>query len=173
MDQETLRLLVSGLLTAGAGIGGVLIAGRFNRKNTKDTITAAEEQRNRDHATEHEQWLRDRKVEAYANFLAHTSAIADFIASGQQRKGIDADQLSALVEASHRNRITLLAPRHISEASNDLNKALTAAARAARSHPTPENTALYQEAEDAVMRLKDHIEALMRADLRTEPTPTA
>lgn len=43
MDQETIRLLVTAVGAVTAGLGGALIAGGFNHKNTVDTITATKE----------------------------------------------------------------------------------------------------------------------------------
>ncbi|WP_024816984.1 hypothetical protein [Arthrobacter sp. 31Y] len=63
MDQETLRLVVTAGVALIAGLGGAGLSAWINRKNTVETLTSTKER-------DHTMWLRNRKQEAYAEFLA-------------------------------------------------------------------------------------------------------
>lgn len=67
------RLVATAAGAMIAGLGGALIAGRYNRRNPASTIAAAastvQAQREHDRELEHFQWLRDKKVEVYFRYF--------------------------------------------------------------------------------------------------------
>lgn len=73
MDAETIRLIITAGAAVIAGLGGAALTAIINRKNTKDTLASArlsnEEQSQRTLEREHATWLRDKKQEAYIDFL--------------------------------------------------------------------------------------------------------
>jgi len=101
------------MITAGAavfaGLGGAGLTALINRKNTKDTLTAArltaEEQRQQTHRREHEIWLRDQKLEAYTDFLATSDALLHDVASNPLG---DKTHLSVAELATKRGKVKVL-----------------------------------------------------------------
>ncbi|WP_120523022.1 hypothetical protein [Arthrobacter celericrescens] len=99
MDQEAIRLvgpLIVGLI---AGLGGAGITAGINRKNTKETF---EDTRNREHVA----WLRDRKQEAYVDFLVKSNDIIQGIKDGHNARELrtELDRLDVVL-----GRITMVA----------------------------------------------------------------
>ncbi|MET3952987.1 hypothetical protein [Arthrobacter sp. UYEF36] len=84
MDAETSRLVLVAAISAGAaiiaGLGGAILTAWINRKNTKDTLTAARQDNEKRWQLqvdrEHEVWLRDAKQKSYAKFLSTVTAAA-------------------------------------------------------------------------------------------------
>ncbi|BCW78312.1 hypothetical protein [Arthrobacter sp. NicSoilC5] len=132
MDQETIRLIGTLMGAVIAGLGGALIAGGYNRKNTQATIEASKDQWNRDRsaqheqwqrdrASEHEKWLRDRKVDAYVNFLLQLRVLvgsAHDIKVGNLKDEIDSvvQERSNALETLH---MELFAPEHVQKCALD------------------------------------------------------
>lgn len=80
MDPAVVSSIVTGTVAIVAGLGGSALTTYFNRKNTTDTLAATrktnEEQWVRAQQQAHAAWLRDRKQEAYAEFLAEAEKLS-------------------------------------------------------------------------------------------------
>lgn len=100
MDGETVRLITTAASAVVAGLGGAWIVGSFNRRNSEATISAAKVQWDQDRDLEHSQWLRERKHEAYADFLGKAREIdltlSELDAGLRQDAGPMADTTRAL-----------------------------------------------------------------------------
>lgn len=124
MDGETTRLFVTALLAVVAGLGGALIAGAFNSENTRTAIYAArqsaQEQREAERQSEHDRWLRDRKVDAYTKYLADVHELELIIA--EIRVGLKKDTGQVLEKARALSLLSLrvLAPRLVNEAAGEV-----------------------------------------------------
>lgn len=70
MDAETIRMMITAGTAIVAGLGGAGLTALINRRNTKDTLASAQAQ---DHAT----WLRNKKQEAYSDFVDVAESIID------------------------------------------------------------------------------------------------
>lgn len=86
MDAATVSSIVTGTVAIVAGLGGSALTTYFNRKNTTDTLAATrratEEQWARTQEQTHAVWLRDKKQEAYADFLAHAEKLSILLTTG-------------------------------------------------------------------------------------------
>ena len=80
MDPETTRLALTAMGAVIAGIGGALVAGRFNRKIATASFEATQRaslgQDDRNRELEHFRWHRDQKLIAYQNFLVAAEEFA-------------------------------------------------------------------------------------------------
>jgi hypothetical protein len=70
MDAETIRMMITAGTAIVAGLGGAGLTALINRRNTKDTLASARAQ---DHST----WLRNKKQEAYSDFVDVAESIID------------------------------------------------------------------------------------------------
>lgn len=182
MDQETIRILISGLLTASAGLGGALAAVWFNRKSTKETIRAtvetAEAARKHEKSLEHARWLRDRKLAAYTAFVRHIGMMTDELDKAQRGGYPDPELLTAAGGAAFDNEILLLAPSPISQKVLRVTTAAETARRTAGNTHTEQGLAKYNEAKATMTKSFTEVRLLMRADLQNDfgldgmPTPT-
>lgn len=174
MDGETIRLIVVACGAIIAGLGGALIAGAFNSRNTLATIEAsreaAETQREADREVEHDRWLRDRKVEAYTKYLADVHELELTIA--EIRVGLKKDTAAVMEKARALSLLSLrvLAPRLVNEAAGDVVTAIKNIINV-----MPETLAsgqgAYQPYEDAVKEFNSSVTLLelrIAEDLRIE-----
>ncbi|MCZ9880538.1 hypothetical protein [Arthrobacter sp. B2a2-09] len=129
MDGETIRTIATGAAAVLAGFGGAGIAGWFNRKNTKTTIEAVKVQAELDRNQGHMQWLRDRKVKCYAEFLAQSSSAQKALAIIHTNDVNKIVQIKELVVLNS-DELLILAPRHIYDAAIDVMNGITAIAQA-------------------------------------------
>lgn len=174
MDQETIRLLVTAVGAVIAGLGGALIAGAFNRKNTVDTIAAAkmtaDAQREHERKLEHSQWLRDRKVDVYSRFLeeVHDLHIAMANLYLSSRKDLNeilhrVGNLSVLHFRVLAPKPVWLAARRVALSLTTLSEALTAIKQRSAA-----DTALFDKTYNEIHEQITSLEALCSADLEIE-----
>lgn len=162
MDGETTRLVATAAGAVIAGLGGALIAGWFNRKNTKATIAAATVQWDRDQDLEHRRWLRDRKVVAYSAFLARMREIDVLLHEVHLNVADNPGRLSDLADVLVGDDLLLIAPPGVSEGVVELAKGLHRVVNVARSDPA-EGTFLLA-ADDFADKFTE-LERQIRADL--------
>lgn len=171
MDQETIRLLISGLLTAGAGVGVAFIAAVFNRKNTQTTIAAAadtaEAARKHEKSLEHSRWLRDRKMAAYSGFIRHIGNLAHEFDKAQRTERPDTSAMPAAGGGVFETEVLLLAPPEIAMKAVQVTSAAEAAKKAAGNTHTDEGLATYTTALRSMSENFSALQQLMRKDLQT------
>ncbi|MET3812437.1 hypothetical protein [Arthrobacter sp. UYEF3] len=124
MDGETIRLMVVACGAVLAGLLGALIAGAFNSQNTQATIeaarVAAETQREADREVEHDRWLRDRRLEAYVDFVNEVRDLDTYI--HDLATGLSNDHAGLVQSAKQLNglQVRLLAPADVSGAASEV-----------------------------------------------------
>jgi hypothetical protein len=173
MDQETIRLIVAAGGAVLAGLLGAIVAGRFNRKNTDASIAASREaavlQWELSARAEQEQWLRDRKVEVYADHLAKIHDLE--LAIAETHRGIRPRNATPIMELS-RNMSTLsirlFAPEPIQDAVDEVRRVVATIMRAMSITDEAKREPVYEEATKLFNEKAGHLERLIRQDLGVE-----
>lgn len=171
MDQETIRLLVTGLLTASAGIGGAVIAGFFNRRNTHAVIRAgadaAEATRRHEKSLEHTQWLRDRKLAAYTTLMAQMQELDLLIQDTHKFPGAsDTSRIPELASKLGSDELMLLVPKKVDAGITSLFLGVRAMIAATETFPAgEEREAAYEKAADEFATRFVKLRSLIREDL--------
>jgi hypothetical protein len=172
MDGETVRLVATAAGAVIAGLGGAGIAGWFNSKNTKATIEAAKVQAGLVREQEHAQWLRDRKVRCYADFLAHMREIDTFVSNFHGNKPSDVEPVLTVIRTLGADELMLVAPRHIYTCAVTVMANATAVVRTAiEAHLDSERANIYSSAVSEFISKYGTLERLIRQDLGVEELP--
>jgi hypothetical protein len=174
MDGETIRLIVVACGAIAAGLGGALIAGAFNSRNTLATIQAAKEeaeaQREHERKLGHAQWLRDRKVDVYSKFLeeVHDLELAAVnLYLGSRKDMNETLQRAGVLSVLH---FRVLAPKPVWLAALRVAlsiSTLTEALVAVKQRSAPETEA-FDKASKAVREHIMHLEQVCSTDLEIE-----
>lgn len=128
MDGETIRLMIVAFGSIAAGLGGAVIAGAYNSRNTLATIeaarTAAETRREADQDVEHDRWLRDRKIEVYSKFLEEVHELRLSLAEVQVGFHQDTNEVVKKARDLSLLHLHVLAPRLVLAAAQDVMKSI-------------------------------------------------
>ncbi|MEV7572631.1 hypothetical protein AB0P28_05950 [Pseudarthrobacter sp. NPDC089323] len=174
MDQETIRLIVVALGAVIASLSAQLIAGAFSSQNTAATIAAtreaAEAQREADRDTEHDRWLRDRKVVAYANFMSQLKEIDLLIQDTHKFPEMANDEkLSELLAKLTSDELMLLIPKKVESGIMDIIFAVRAMIAVTLQHPAgEERLAAYEAAAQNFATQYNALRTCIRKDLGAE-----
>ncbi|WP_394770610.1 hypothetical protein [Lacisediminihabitans sp.] len=167
MDGETVRLITIAASAVVAGLGGAWIAGSFNRRNSEAAIAAAELQWDQSRNLEHRQWLRERKREAYADFLGKARDIdltlSELDAGLRRDAGLMADTTRALTTA----HLHLYAPEDVQAIAADVLQAIQRAASALHREPEAGLGTEFKSASGNLVAMIHKLERAIRADLST------
>lgn len=157
-----------------AGLGGAIIAGAFNSRNTLATIEAAREtaeaQRKHDRELEHAQWLRDRKVDVYSKFLEEVHHLEFAMLNlylGSRKDLNETLQRAGVLSVLH---FRVLAPQPVWLAALRVAlsiSTLTDALVAVKQRRAPDTEA-FEEAAKAVHENITHLEQVCSTDLEIE-----
>lgn len=171
MDGETIRLIVVACGTLSAGVGGALIAGAFNSRNTLATIegarVAAAAKREHEQELEQAQWLRERKVEVYSDHLAKLHELE--LAIAETKMGYRPSGAPPITELA-RNlsstlSIRLFAPDQVQVALSELTKIVVSIMKVMQVSDVPERDALFEQATGLFNQKTGELERLIRQDL--------
>lgn len=173
MDGETIRTITTAGAAVLAGFGGAGIAGWFNRRNTKDSIAAAQAtataQWEQARSSEHNQWLRDRKIDVYTDYLSQVHALE--LAIAEYQKGYrkpDATPIPDLSRNLSNLSLRLIAPLSVQDAINEVVQTVATIMRAMTIEDAGERERLHQAAVDVFNGKSSRAVELIRMDLGTD-----
>jgi hypothetical protein len=173
MDGETIRLIVVACGAIAAGLGGALIAGAFNSRNTVATIeaarVAAHEQREADSEAAQIRWLRDRKVVAYATFLAQVKEMDLLYSDMRTSPASDISRLPEIAADLTKDELMLIAPERIRNAIGVVFSGIGAMGAPFRDMAAGDERSAALEAAVGDFTIKyQNLASLMRQDLGVE-----
>lgn len=171
VDQETIRLIVVACGAVTAGLAGALIAGAFNSQNTLATIQAArdvaEAQQEADRDLEQSRWLRDRKVEVYAECLEKARELD--LAISAVAAGIESDtaRVATLSRSLSAGHLHLYASDEVKEAVSGVRQAFPPALQGLMASLKGEGKEQFEAASQELIRAIQDCEVTVREDLIT------